>query len=101
MSSMRKSYTSSFKTQIVVQVLRGQKSLAQIAAEHQLHPNLIAKWRDAALVGMRESFEQADKVAEAAEAQEKKIAELYEQIGRLSTQVNWLKKKSGLEPESF
>jgi len=98
---MRKSYSPAFKAQIVVQTLRGHKTLAQIAAESGVHPNLVAKWRDAALVGMRESFERTDKADETAQAQERKIAELYEQIGRLSTQVNWLKKKSGLEPESL
>ena len=98
---MRKNHSPAFKAQLVVQVLRGQKTLAQIAAENQVHPNLVAKWRDAALIGMRQSFERTDKADETAEAQERQIAELYEQIGRLSMQVNWLKKKSGLEPESL
>ena len=98
---MRKNHSPAFKAQVVVQTLRGHKTLAQIAAEHQVHPNLVAKWRDAALVGMRESFERTDKAQETAEAQEKKLAQLYEEIGRLTTQVNWLKKKSGLEPESL
>ena len=52
------------------------------------------------LKGLVQTFEKQDKSQEAIEAAERRAAELYEQIGRLTLQVDWLKKKSGLDPGS-
>jgi len=96
----RKNYSAAFKAQVVQQVLREDKTLAQIAAEHGVHPNQISQWKAAALQGLPTIFERGDG-AQAAEkaAQDKQTAQLYEQIGRLTTQLAWIKKKSGLDPE--
>jgi putative transposase len=48
-----------------------------------------------------EVFERQTAAQEKAAVQEEKIAQLYQEIGRLTTQVNWLKKKSGLEPDAW
>jgi transposase len=77
---------------LVVETLREIKSVAQIAAENDLHPNLVTKWKQAALAGLPDVFERQTAEQEKAAAQEEKIAELYQEIGRLTTQVNWLKK---------
>ncbi|MGI4788814.1 MAG: transposase [Janthinobacterium lividum] len=96
----RKRYTAAFKSQVVLQSLRDDKTLAQLAAQHSLHPNQISQWKSAALDGMPSLFER-DENTQAAEkaAQQQQVAELYEQIGRLTTQLAWIKKKSGLDPE--
>jgi transposase len=96
---MRKQHSPSFKTQVVIAALRETKTLTQIAAENEIHPTLVTKWKTEAVSGLLDVFERGAKREENAAAQEKKVAELYEQIGRLTTQVNWLKKKSGLEPD--
>jgi transposase len=98
---MRKQHSAAFKAQIVVEALRETKTLAQIAAENQLHPTLVTKWKAEALEGLTTLFERGAAKDEKVEAQERKIAELYQEIGRLTTQVNWLKKKSGLEPDTL
>jgi putative transposase len=98
---MRKQYSASFKTNMVVASLQGVKTLTQLAAENDVHPALISKWRDAALIDMARSFERRSSQEEEAEARERKVAELYEQIGRLTLQVSWLKKKSGLDPDTI
>ena len=97
----RKHYSAAFKAKIVVETLRETKTVAQIAAEHGLHPNLVTKWKQAALAGLPDVFERQTVAQEKAAVQEEKIAELYQGIGRLTTQVNWLKKKSGLEPDAW
>jgi len=97
---MRKQHSPSFKAQVVIAALRETKTLAQIAAENQIHPTLVTKWKSEALDALPDVFERGTKRDENAAALEKKVAELYEQIGRLTTQVNWLKKKSGLEPDT-
>jgi len=97
---MRKQYSASFKAQIVLEALKEIKTVAQIASDHQLHPNLVTKWKQEAVTELPVVFERKNTQAQVQEAQEQKVAQLYEQIGRLTTQVTWLKKKSGLEPDA-
>jgi transposase len=96
----RKQYSTAFKAQVVLEALKELKTIAQIASEHQLHPNLVTKWKQEAIAELPMVFERKNAQSQAQEAQEHKVAQLYQEIGRLTTQVNWLKKKSGLEPES-
>jgi putative transposase len=92
---MRKSYSPEFKAKVVREILKEEKTLSQIAATYEIHPNLAAQWRDQALYGLVGIFSRAKeedwRTKEAAYEREKE--ELYAEIGRLSTQVNWLKKK--------
>jgi transposase len=97
---MRKQYSAAFKAQIVLEALKEIKTVTQIASEHQLHPNLVTKWKQEAVTELPSVFERKNTQTQVQEAQEHKVAQLYEQIGRLTTQVNWLKKKSGLEPDA-
>ena len=97
----RKHHSSALKAKIVIEALRETKTVAELAAEHQIHPNLITKWKQATIQAMPQLFERGEQHSKKEEAQEKKIAELYQEIGRLTTQVNWLKKKSGLEPDAL
>lgn len=96
---MRKQYSAGFKARIVLEALKETKTVAQIASEHQLHPNLVTKWKQEAVAELPAVFERKNTQAHAQEAQEQKVTQLYEQIGRLTTQLAWLKKKSGLEPD--
>lgn len=92
---MRKTYTAAFKAQIVQEVLKEEKTVAQLAAEHHLHPNQIYRWRDIALAGLPSLF--ADQTAQVQAAQaaahEQEVQALYAEIGKLTTQLTWLKKK--------
>ena len=100
MSTTRKQYSAAFKAQIVLEALRETKTIAQIASDHQLHPNLVTKWKQEAVAELPAVFERKNTQFQAQEAQEQKVARLYEQIGRLTTQLAWIKKKSGLEPDA-
>lgn len=97
---MRKRHSATFKAQVVQEVLKEEKTIAQIASEYSVHPNQISQWKAVALKGLSTLFER-DNTAQAAEkaAQEQKLQELYAEIGKLTTQVAWLKKKSGLDPD--
>lgn len=97
---MRKRYSAAFKARIAQEVLREEKTITQIASTHGVHPNMIGEWKAAALKGLPMIFEKehSELAAERA-AHEKQLNELYNQIGRLTTQVAWLKKKCGLEHE--
>ncbi len=90
---MRKQYTAAFKTRVVQELLKEEKTLAQIAAEYEVHPTQLKSWRAVALEGLPSLFEKQDSTAELKRAHEQQLTELYAEIGRLSTQVAWLKKK--------
>ena len=99
MVTMKKHYTPTFKAQLVLEALKEEKLLTQIASEHRVHPTQLRKWKAQVLEGLPQVFagERKAQRAEAAE-HERQLAELYAEIGRLTTQLAWLKKKSGLEP---
>ena len=95
---MRKRYTPTFKAQVVRELLKEEKTLAQVAAERGVHPTQLIKWRTTALQGMPSLFARQDSATALKADYEARLATLYEEIGRLSTQVAWLKRKSGLDP---
>ncbi len=98
---MRKRYSPTEKAQIVLESLQEEKTLAQIAAEHKVHPNQISKWKTEALQGLPNLFTNEDRATRALQsAHERELQELYAEIGRLTTQLGWLKKKSGLDPNA-
>ena len=94
----RKRYTPQFKAQLVQQMLREEKSVAQLAAEHGIHPNQLYQWRDQVLQALPSLFSDQSAREQAAKdaAHERQVQRLYAQIGKLSTQLEWLKKKVGL-----
>jgi transposase-like protein len=97
LNGLRNSYTPEYKANIVREILREEKSVTQIAAEHGIHPHQLYQWRDQALAALPTIFsgQGAKEQAAREEAHSKQVHELYAQIGRLTTQLSWLKKKAG------
>jgi len=96
----RKNFTAAQKAQIVLEMLREDKSVAQIAAENSTHPNQLHRWKKQALENFPQLFEEDRKGEKARAAEhEQQLNQLYAEIGRLSAQLSWLKKKSGLHVE--
>jgi putative transposase len=93
MAAKRKRHTAAFKAQVALAVLRGDKTVNELASQYQVHPTLIHAWKKQLLAGAAEVFAQPGKGA-AADAEAQK-AELFEQIGRLKMELEWLKKKVG------
>lgn len=96
---MKTAYTPAFKARVVQELLKETKTISQLAAEHGVHPNVLREWRTTALHGLPTLFEKGDSIAALRGAYEQQLEDLYAQIGRLTTQVAWLKKKSGLDPD--
>jgi len=95
---MRRRFTAKHKSQIVLEILREEKTIAQIASEYSVHPTQLHRWKKQALDHFSELFQKDDKRERAKQAaHERQLEELYAEIGRLTTRVNWLKKKSGLD----
>ncbi len=72
--------------------------MAQLAAEYGVHPNQLSKWKTIALKGLPTLFAERAEVDTLTATHEAQLTALYAEIGRLTTQVAWLKKKLGLPP---
>ena len=90
---MRKTYTPAFKAEVVLELLKEEKPLTQLASEHALHPNMLREWKTAAIRALPSAFEKRDTLATVQAAHEQQLQELYAEIGRLTTQLTWMKKK--------
>jgi transposase-like protein len=90
----RKQYSPKFKARVAVEALRDEKTLSQLGSQYKVHPLQIAKWRKAALDQLPELFVDGRKRPH--HQTEAETTALYEEIGRLKVELDWLKKKAGL-----
>ena len=90
---MKKSYTATFKAQVVLELLKETKTISQLASEYAVHPNILREWKQAAIKGLPDVFERRDSLTDVKAAYERQLEDLYAEIGRLTTHVNFLKKK--------
>ena len=97
---MRKHFSADFKAQVVQEILKEEKGIAQLASKHGVHPTQLNTWKAIVLDGLPGLFNRDHKAADSERAaHEKLITDLYTEIGRLTTQLAWIKKKAGLEPD--
>src|SRR5947208_12881991 len=88
----RKSHSAAFKAQVALAAVKGDRTVNEVAAQFGVHPPLIHDWKKRLLAGAAAIFESGGKGAPApVEGQQ---AELFEQIGRLKVELDWVKKKS-------
>ena len=90
MAGKRKSHSASFKAQVALAALKGDKTINELASHHGVHPTLIHGWKKQLLSGVEGVFASGAKTTV---PPEDKSAELYEQIGRLKVELDWVKKK--------
>jgi transposase-like protein len=86
----RKRYSGALKAKVGLEALMGIKTVGQIARDYQVHPVQVTQWKGVLRDHLPELFESP---RAAGEDQEALIAQLHEKIGRLSVEVDWLKKK--------
>ena len=96
MARPRKKHTAAFKAQVALAALKGDKTVNELATQHSVHPTLINAWKKQLLQGAEGLFAQG--VKPASSAADDVQAELYEQIGRLKMELEWLKKKCPSPP---
>lgn len=95
MKPRRKTYTGAYKAKIVVEAIKGQQTINQLASKYGVHPNMITEWKKQALSGLPQVL--SDRRGRDEKAEEELKAQLYQQIGQLKMELEWLKKKAGLE----
>jgi transposase-like protein len=91
MGAKRKTHTPAFKAQAALAALKGGRTVNELAAQFGVHPTLIHAWKTQLLAGAEAVFAGG---AKATGPQEDRSAELYEQIGRLKVELDWVKKKA-------
>ncbi len=94
MSRKYREFTPEFKFQVVLQLMSGAKSITELCREHQLRDTLVYRWRDELLARGPQVFVHEKVPGE--EAAQARIAELERMIGRLTMELEVLKKASSL-----
>ena len=92
MARQRKSHGAGFKAQVALAAFKGDKTANELASLHGVHPTLIHGWKKLLVDRAVELFESGAKTSSV--EHEALQAQLYEQIGRLKTELDWLKKKA-------
>ena len=90
----RRSFSADMKARIALEAIKGQKTIQEIASHYSVHPNQVTTWKKQAVEGAPALF--ADRRSQPDVSAEALKAELYQQIGQLQVELDWLKKKSGL-----
>ncbi len=88
----RKRYNKEFKAKVALSAIKGQKTAAELASEYKVHASQINTWKKQALEGLPEVFGQGRQ--REAEEQEAERDRLYQQVGKLQVELDWLKKKT-------
>ena len=89
---MKRQYTANFKVQVVQELFKEEKTIAQIAAEYEVHPTQLRRWKAIVMEGLPSLFEEKDSIVAIRTEYEERVNNLYGDIGRLTTQLTWLKK---------
>ena len=90
----RKVYKPEFKAKVALEAVKGRLTINQIAKQFEVHPNQISKWKKQFLENLPQIFDNSKQPT--AEANEELTNQLYQQIGQLKVELDWLKKKSSL-----
>ena len=92
MPRKRKQHTAAFKAQVALAAVKGDRTVNELAGQFGVHPTLIHAWKKQLVAGAELAFTNGVKV-DAGDA-EARQAELFEQIGRLKMELEWVKKKA-------
>jgi putative transposase len=95
MQNKRRNHSAAFKAKVALAAAKGDKTIAELAGEYQVHPNQITQWKKQLFESLPEIFSRRRRNQQ--REQEELMDQLYQQIGQLKVELDWLKKKSGLD----
>jgi len=93
MGQKRKRHGAEFKSKVALEALKGAKTVNELSSNYGVHPTQISQWKRQLQQGSREIFTGAR--VKDAQDHEAEQAKLYEEIGRLKMELDWLKKTAG------
>lgn len=91
MTKQRRQFSPAFKFKVALAAAKGQKTISELASELEVHPNQITDWKRQLLADGANLFQRTGSGGQ--REHEALQAELYEQIGRLKMELEWLKRK--------
>ena len=94
MGNINRKHSAAFKAEVALEMIKGQENVSAICSRFSIHPSQAHKWKQEALKHLDSLFRQS--TGKEAERKDQLIAELYQQIGQLKVERDWLKKK--MEP---
>jgi putative transposase len=92
--TIRRRHSAEFKAKVSLEAIRGQRTANEIGSGYGVHPVQVAQWKKQALEELPQVF--SDRRTKAAHDEETLRAELYQQIGQLKVELDWVKKRAGL-----
>ena len=95
MKNKRRNHSAAFKAKVALAATKGDKTIAELASHYDVHPNQIAKWKKQLVESLPELFSRSRHKEK--QKQDDLTEYLYQQIGQLKVELDWLKKKSGLD----
>jgi transposase len=90
----RKLFSAAFKAKVALAAIKEVETISQLASKHGVHPTQIHQWKKQLLEGVEGVFSAGAGAKRSTSEEEGSTSELYEQIGRLKMQLEWLKKKA-------
>ena len=96
MSRKRRTFSSKEKAKVALTALQERLPKGEIATQFEVHPNQVSLWKKQAMDGLESIFEDRRKQTDQSDAQNQVIEELYQKIGRLQMELDWLKKKTAV-----
>jgi len=93
MRNKRKKHGAEFKAKVALEAIKGVKTINEIASRYEVHPTQVTQWKKQAVESLSRVFSGRGEKTEKAEEELK--ARLYQQIGQLQVELDWLKKKLG------
>ena len=94
MARKRRPHGADVKAKVALAAIRGLKTTSELGSQYKVHPTMIAKWKKQLIVEAEEVFVRNG--SSRREDSSKREAELYQQIGKLQMELEWLKKKAAM-----
>jgi len=95
MKNKRRNHSAQFRAKVALAAAKADKTIAELASQYEVHPNQITKWKKQLLESLPEIFSRRRRNEQ--QDQQALTAQLYQQIGQLKVELDWLKKKSGFD----
>lgn len=93
MKRSRRVFSGEFKAKVALEAVKEEKTVSELAQIYQVHPQLITSWKKEFLANAEKVFDRGSDETEQIKQLEKEKADLIQQIGQLTVDNNWLKKK--------
>lgn len=91
--NIKRQHTPGFKARVALEAIKEQRTISQLTMEFGVHPTQIGRWKSLAVAGLERVFSEKERFDQ--RARDELVDRLYQQIGKLKVEIDWLKKKMG------